>query len=144
MSSKIIIIATIALVLLGTSLLFIIESFNHDYDYRKNWSVVYFNDPNYESIRGQDDPWKLKFTIENHQGEKAEYSYKVFVNDEQVTDGKAEIKKGEKKIISPRVNFKDVLSAFEKNDQPIKITIEVDTEDREYEIYKYISLVAKQ
>ena len=106
--------------------------------------MVYFNDPNYESIRGQDDPWKLKFTIENHQGEKAEYSYKVFVNDEQVTDGKAEIKKGEKKIISPRVNFKDVLSAFEKNDQPIKITIEVDTEDREYEIYKYISLVAKQ
>ena len=69
MSSKIIIIATIILLIVSFSVLFVIEAKNHNYDYNKAWSVVYFENP-------QDN--SLDFAIENHEGAEAEYGYQDF------------------------------------------------------------------
>ncbi len=68
MSSKIIIIATILLLIISFSVLFVIEAKNHDLDYKKSWSVVYFDNPGDNSI---------DFVIENHLGEKTEYNYEI-------------------------------------------------------------------
>ena len=70
MSSKIIIIATVILLITSFSVLFVIEAKNHDYDYNKAWSVAYFENPRDNS---------LDFAIENHEGSKSEYGYKVFI-----------------------------------------------------------------
>lgn len=119
MSSRIIIIATTILLIVSFSILFVIEAKNHNYDYKKSWSVVYFDNPRDNS---------LNFAIENHQGEKAEYDYKIFVGDDKVIDDKIEIEAGTKQKISP------VLDG-EKLDNS-KIMIVVSYKDTEYKIYK--------
>src|SRR4030042_2146251 len=94
MSGKIIIIATIILLIISFSVLFVIEAKNHDYDYKKSWSVVYFENPRDDS---------LDFVIENHQGEKAEYDYKILIGNDKVIDEKVEIEAGAKQKLSPIV-----------------------------------------
>jgi hypothetical protein len=119
MSSKIIIIATIILLIVSFSILFVIEAKNHDYDYRKSWSVVYFENPRDDS---------LDFVIENHQGEKADYGYKILIGNDKVIDDNIEIEATAKQKISP------VLSGEKLNDS--KIMIVVGFKDTEYKIYK--------
>lgn len=121
MSSKIIIIATIILLLVSFSALFIIEAKNHDFDYKKSWSVVYFENPRDNS---------LDFAIENHEGAKAEYDYKIFLDNDKVIDDKVEIEAGAKQKIAP------VLDS--EKDSGAKVSIEVSAKDLKYKIYKNI------
>ncbi len=119
MSSKIIVIVTIILLLVSFSVLFVIEAKNHNYDYKKSWSVIYFANPGDNS---------LDFAIENHEGGKTEYGYKILLGDDKVIDEKVEIETGTKQKISP------VIEGEKLRDK--KITIVVDYKDAEYKIYK--------
>jgi hypothetical protein len=119
MSSKIIIIATVILLVISFSVLFVIEAKNHNYDYNKSWSVVYFENPRDES---------LDFAIENHEGEKSEYGYKVFVGDNKVIDEKVEIDAGATQKISPVIPSDQLRGN--------KILIDVNYKGTEYKIYK--------
>ncbi len=121
MSSKIIIITTTVLLVASFSLLFVIEAKNQDYDYKKTWSVVYFENPRDTS---------LDFVVENHQGKKAEYKYEVSIGEKKMIDEAVEIKAGEEKKISPVLE-----NSIEKNGQ---IEIVVEFNDAEYRIYKNI------
>lgn len=121
MSSKIIIIATIILIIVSFSVLFVVESKNHSYDYKKSWSVVYFENP-----RGN----SLDFVIENHQGEKANYSYKIFIGNDKVIDENTEIEAAAKQKISPILNNEKLNGS--------RAMIIVGYKDAEYKIYKDI------
>jgi len=119
MSSKIIIIATVILLIASFSVLFVIESKNHDYDYKKAWSVVYFENPRDES---------LDFAIENHEGQDGKYNYNVFAGDDELIDGDIDIPAGAKQKISPVIPNEKL---SEK-----KILIDVNYKGTEYKIYK--------
>jgi len=119
MSGKIIIIATIILLIASFSVLFVIEAKNHSYDYKKAWSVAYFENPSDDS---------LDFTIENHQGEYAEYDYKIFIGDSKVIEDKAGIDAAAKQKISP------VLGG--EISRGSKIMIIIGYKDAEYKLYK--------
>lgn len=119
MSSKIIIIATVILLIVSFSVLFVIEAKNHSYDYNKAWSVVYFENPRDNS---------LEFAIENYEGSKSEYSYRVFINDDKVIDEKVEIEAGAKQKISPVIPSEKLMGN--------KILIDVSYKNTEYKIYK--------
>lgn len=121
MSSKIIIIATIILLIISFSVLFVIEAKNHDYDYKKSWSVVYFENPRDDS---------LDFTIENHEGKKMTYNYEISIDGKKVSSDKVEIEKGTLQKIVPVLDLDKEKSA--------KITIEVTADDLKYRIYKNI------
>ncbi|MCX6762316.1 MAG: hypothetical protein NT093_00870 [Candidatus Moranbacteria bacterium] len=121
MSSKIIIVATVIFLIASFSVLFVIEAKNHDYDYKKAWSVVYFENPRDDS---------LDFAVENHEGEKSEYGYKIFINDDKVIDEKVEIDAGAKQKISPVIP-NERLSGN-------KILIDVSHKNTEYKIYKNV------
>jgi hypothetical protein len=121
MSSKIIIIATVALLIISFSALFAIEAKNHDYDYNKSWSVVYFEKP---------DDNSLNFAIENHLGEKKEYSYSILVDEKKVAEGNVEIESGQTQEVVP-------LLELEKN-YPTRVSAEVTAGDLKYRIYKDI------
>lgn len=118
MSSKIIIIATIILLIASFAALFVVEKKNHDFDYKKSWSVVYFENPRDRS---------LDFTIENHKGEKLTYNYEILVDDKKIAEDKVEIEKGAKQKIVPMI---DLDSGSQK------ISIEVKAKDIDYKIYK--------
>ena len=120
MSSKIIIITILALLLIGFSILFITEARNHNYDYKKDWVAVYFENPRDNS---------LDFSIENHEGEKITYDYKILVNDDKIAESEVEIEKGVKQKISPTLDIN--ISNGTK-----KIMIIVNNKDTEYKIYK--------
>ena len=122
MSSKIIIITIIALLLIGFSILFVVEARNHNYDYKKDWVAVYFENP---------DDNSLDFAIENHQGENITYGYKIFINDNKAAESEIAIEKGARQKISPAIE-KNKLNGAEK------ITIIVSNKDAEYKIYKSI------
>jgi hypothetical protein len=119
MSSKIIIIATIILLIVSFSVLFIVEAKNHSYDYKKSWSVVYFENPRDNS---------LDFVIENHQGEKASYGYKVFIGDNKVIENNVDIEAAAKQKISPIIPNEKISEN--------KILIDVSYKDTDYKIYK--------
>lgn len=119
MSSKIIIIAVAVLLIASFSVLFVIESKNHNYDFNKAWNVVYFENPRDNS---------LDFAIENHEGEKSEYGYKIFVGDNKVIDEKVEINAGAKQQISPVIPSEKLSGN--------KILIDVSYKDTDYKIYK--------
>lgn len=119
MSSRVIIVTTGALLLVSFSVLFVVEAKNHNYDYKKSWSAVYFENPRDNS---------LDFTIENHQGEKIEYDYEISIGDDKVIDEKVKIEAGAKQKIQPGIENERL-----KNQ---KITITVSFKDRKYEIYK--------
>jgi hypothetical protein len=121
MSSKIIIIATVIFLIASFSVLFVIESKNHDYDYKKAWSVVYFENPRDDS---------LDFAVENHEGEKSEYSYKIFINGDKVIDDKVEIDAGGKLEVSPVIPSERLSGN--------KILIDVSYKNTEYKIYKNV------
>ncbi len=119
MSGKIIIITTIILLITSFSALFIIETKNHNYDYKKSWSVVYFENPRDDS---------LDFAIENHEGKNAKYSYKIFINDKKIIDEEIEIAAGAKQKIQPIIEKGELKGN--------KITIITTYKDTEYKIYK--------
>ena len=119
MSSKIIIIAVAVLLIACFSVLFVIEAKNHSYDYNKAWSVVYFENPRDNS---------LDFAIENHEGQSAEYGYRVFVGDNKVIDESIEINAGATQKISPVIAGERLMGN--------KILIDVSYKDTEYKIYK--------
>lgn len=121
MSSKIIIIATVILLIASFSVLFVIEANNHDPDYKKAWSVVYFENPRDDS---------LVFAIENHEGQSSEYGYKIFINDNKVIDEQLEIDAGATQKISP------VIPSEKLKGQ--KVLIDVNYKDTEYKIYKSV------
>ena len=121
MSSKIIIIATVILLIASFSVLFVIEAKNHSYDYNKAWSVAYFENPRDNS---------LDFAIENHEGENFAYGYKVFIGDEKVIDEKVEIDVGATQKISPVIPSERLSGN--------KILIDVSYKDTDYKIYKSI------
>jgi len=119
MSSKIIIIATITLIIAGFSVLFVIEAKNHNYDYKKTWSVMYFENPRDDS---------LDFVIENHEGQNASYGYKIFANDSKLIEGNIDIKAGVKQKISPVLDSEKIKDS--------RVMIDVSYNDTEYKIYK--------
>jgi hypothetical protein len=119
MSSKIIIIATVILLIASFSVLFVIEAKNHDYDYNKTWSVVYFENPRDNS---------LDFAIENHEGQSAEYGYRIFVGDNKVIDKSVEINAGAAQKISPVIPSEQLAGN--------KILIDVNYKETDYKIYK--------
>lgn len=119
MSSKIIIIATVILLIVSFSVLFVIEAKNHDPDYKKVWSAVYFENPRDNS---------LDFAIENHEGQDAKYNYNIFVGNDELIDSEVEIKAGVMQKISP------VIPNEKLKDQ--KVLIDVNYKDTEYKIYK--------
>ena len=119
MSSKIIIIATIILLIVSFSVLFVVETKNHDYDYKKAWSVVYFENPRDNS---------LDFTIENHEGKKMVYDYEILIDGKKLSENKIEIEKGAKQRIVP------VLDSGKNSG--VNISIEVSADDLRYRIYK--------
>jgi hypothetical protein len=119
MSSKIVIIATVILLIASFSVLFVIEAKNHSYDYNKSWSVAYFENPRDNS---------LDFAVENHEGAKAEYGYKVYINDDKVIDDKVEIDAGATQKISPVIPSERLMGN--------KVLIDVSYKDTEYKIYK--------
>jgi hypothetical protein len=121
MSSKIIIIATAILLIASFSILFVIETKNHNPDYKKSWAVVYFENPENNS---------LDFTIENHLGEKTEYEYEILADGRKIAKEKVEIEAGEKLKIAPVLEF--------EKEKPAKISIEVSAGDLKYGIYKKI------
>lgn len=121
MSSKIIIIATVILLLISFSVLFAIETRNHNYDYKKSWSVVYFTNPGDNS---------LDFAIENHEGAKADYKYEIFSGDKKVIESEVEIEKGAKQKISPVIEGERLKDS--------KVMVAIDYKDAEYKIYKNI------
>ncbi|MDI6778152.1 MAG: hypothetical protein QMD77_03085 [Patescibacteria group bacterium] len=123
MSSKIIVITTIILLIISFSVLFVIEAKNHDFDYKKSWSVVYFENPRDNS---------LDFTIENHEGEKMEYDYEILIDDKKVAEDEVGIEKGAKQEIIP------VLDLYKNS--PANITIEVSAKDLKYRIYKNLGI----
>ncbi len=120
MSSRIIIITTLALLLASFAALFVIEAKNHDYDYKKSWSVVYFENPGDNS---------LDFAIENHQGEKAGYAYKVLLNGKEEIKSEAVIEKGSTQEIAPVLGGDDLGKGG-------KVEIVVSRENTDYTIYK--------
>jgi hypothetical protein len=130
MSSKIIIIATAVLLIVSFSVLFVIEAKNHSYDYNKAWSVVYFENPRDlpEAAASLQAGASLDFAIENHEGSKSEYGYKVFVGDEKVIDESVEIAAGATQKISPVIPSERLAGN--------KILIDVNCKDTEYKIYK--------
>lgn len=119
MSSKIIIITTIVLLIASFSALFVIEAKNHDPDYKKSWSVVYFENPRDDS---------LDFAIENHEGADARYNYNVFVGNDELIDSEVEIKAGATQKISPVIP--------DEKSKGQKVLIDVNYKDMEYKIYK--------
>jgi hypothetical protein len=121
MSSKIIIIATVILLIVSFSVLFIVETKNHDYDYKKSWSVVYFENPRDDS---------LDFAIENHEGEKMEYDYEILIDGKKVFGNKVEIEKGAQQKIVPVLDL--------DKDNGVDVSIEVNADDLKYRIYKNI------
>jgi hypothetical protein len=130
MPAKIIIIATIILLIVSFSMLFVIEAKNHNYDYKKSWSVVYFENPRdlpeaAASLQASDS---LDFVIENHEGKNAEYTYKIFINDEKIIEEEIEIAAGAKQKISPVIE--------KEKSKGNKITVIVTYRDTEYKIYK--------
>jgi len=121
MSSKIVIITAIILLVVSFSVLFVIETKNHNYDYNKAWSVAYFENPRDDS---------LDFAIENHEGAKAEYGYKILINNDKLIDEKVEINAGATQKISPVIPSEKLKGN--------KILIDVSYKDTEYKIYKNI------
>jgi hypothetical protein len=119
MSSKIIIIATVILLIVSFSVLFVVEAKNHDYDYNKSWSVAYFENPRDDS---------LDFAIENHEGSNAEYGYRIFISGNKVIDEKVEISAGAKQKISPVIPSEKLKGNV--------IRVDVAYKDTEYKIYK--------
>lgn len=119
MSSKIIIIATVVLLIASFSVLFVIEAKNNNYDFNKAWSVVDFENPRDNS---------LDFAIENHEGVKAEYGYRIFVGDNKVIDENAEINAGAKQKISPVIPSERLSGN--------KVLIDVNFKGTDYKIYK--------
>jgi hypothetical protein len=119
MSSKIIIIATVVLLIISFSVLFVVETKNHDLDYKKSWSVVYFENPRGDS---------LDFAIENHEGEKMEYNYEVLADGKKITGDIIEVEAGKTQQIVPLLDLA-------KNDGA-RISIEVSAGDLSYRIYK--------
>lgn len=119
MSSKIIVIAAVILIIASFSVLFVIEAKNHNYDYNKSWSVVYFENPRDNS---------LEFMIENHEGSQASYDYKIFINDEKVIEEKVDVNAGAKQEILPVIPSEKLAGN--------KILIEVSYKDSNYKIYK--------
>jgi len=119
MSSKIIIIAAAILIIASFSVLFVIDAKNHNYDYNKAWSVVYFEKPRDNS---------LDFAIENHEGAQAEYGYRIFVGDNKVIDEQVEIDAGATQKISPVLDSEKLKGN--------KILIDVNYKGTDYKIYK--------
>jgi len=119
MPSKIIIIAIVVLLIASFATLFVIEAKNHDYDYKKAWSVVYFENPRDES---------LDFAIENHEGESANYAYQIFSNDAKLIEGNIDIKAGATQKISPVLDGEKIKGT--------RVMIDVRYKDADYRIYK--------
>ena len=119
MSSKIIIIAVVILLIVSFSVLFVIEAKNHNFDYKKAWSVAYFENPRDDS---------LDFAIENHEGSDAKYQYKVSINDDNVIDSEVDIKAGAKQQISPVLDSEKIKGS--------RVMVVVRYNDIDYKIYK--------
>jgi len=125
MSSKVIIIATLLLIAVSFSVLFVIETKNHNYDFDKSWTVVYFDNPRNSS---------LEFMIENHQGSKTEYAYEIFVNDQSVAKNRVEIAAGAKQKIEPILD----LNKYRAGSENARVEIDVSLGEVKYKIYKDI------
>jgi len=130
MSSKIIVIATIILLLVSFSVLFVVETKNHDLDYKKSWSVAYFENPRdlpeaAASLQAGDS---LDFAIENHEGEKMKYSYEILADGKKIAEGQVEIEAGETRQVAPLFDLE------RKNDA--RVSLEISAKDLKYRIYK--------
>jgi hypothetical protein len=99
--------------------LFVIEAKNNSYDYKKAWSVVYFENPRDNS---------LDFAIENHEGQDVSYNFNVFVDGDELIDSDVEIKAGATQKISPVIPDEKLKGQ--------KVLVDVNYKDTEYKIYK--------
>lgn len=119
MTSKIIVITIAVFLIASFSVLFLIEAKNHDYDYKKAWSAVYFENPRDDS---------LDFAIENHEGKDEKYGYQIFSNENRLAEGEIEVKTGAKQKISPILPGEKIAGA--------RVMIEVRYKDEKFKIYK--------
>ena len=79
------IILFIALILIVSSIfLFAVSDKNMDPNYKKDWWVVYFENPADNS---------LNFTIENHS-DKSNFNWEILVDDQEANEGNINIVKG--------------------------------------------------
>ncbi|MFA5871163.1 MAG: hypothetical protein WC858_00400 [Parcubacteria group bacterium] len=129
MQSKIIIIATIILFIAGIAVLFMIESLNHNYDYGKSWSVVYFSKPSDNSA---------DFTIENHQGADENYKYSYQINGEAVSTGETEVPAGGKVTVAPPQEYEMKLQEARESVSAPNVIVDVILDSSEYKINKVI------
>ena len=71
--------------------LFVVEAKNHDNQYNKQWSIVYFISPNESN---------LNFAIENYENEPVTYTYQITTpSGELKEENKVSLEAGEKKEI---------------------------------------------
>lgn len=79
------IILFITILLIASSvLLFAVSEKNMDPNYKKNWWVVYFENPADNS---------LNFTIENHS-DKNNFHWEISVDNQKINEGNIDIQKG--------------------------------------------------
>jgi len=106
----------IALFTVTSAYLFFVDSRDNSLDFRKDWWVVYFNEPKDDS---------LDFVIENHS-EKNKFHWEALDGKNKIDEGNVEIDKGDLKLIfATAENMKDK-----------KMTIQVSDGAEKKEIYK--------
>ncbi len=116
-TSRTIIIVTALIFLVGLIFLYIWEAKNRNYDYRKSWSAVYFNNPNDDS---------LIFTIENHENKDANYQIKFFVEGKARNESEVVVPSSQKRIFDPKIDKGEVEN----------VSIEVRTDQKKYNLSK--------
>lgn len=111
-----IILFIITMFILSSVYLFIVSEKNMDADYKKNWWILYFENPSSDSTN---------FVIENHS-QKSNFHWEVWVGDEKMQEADFAIPKGQKKGFMAGV----------QNLGDKKITIMVSDGENKKEIYK--------
>lgn len=118
MASKRIIIFIVAVFILSSAYLFYIDQRESDFNFGKNWWVIYFDESKSLS-------WN--FSIENHS-DKNNFKYEIFDGKNKVDEGEAVIGKGETRDIDLDQKVGHIESG--------KITITVSDGSEKKEIYK--------
>lgn len=103
---------------MASAYLFFVDSRDNSLDFRKDWWVVYFDEPKSLS-------WN--FSIENHS-DKNDFKYEIFDGKNKVNEGDAVIGKGETRNI--------ILDQKVGHLESGKITILVSDGEKKKEIYK--------
>ncbi|MCX6766068.1 MAG: hypothetical protein NT136_03880 [Candidatus Moranbacteria bacterium] len=111
-----IILSFIIILLASFFYLAYVEQRQADYDYQKNWWVVYFENPKGDL---------LDFVIENHSSQN-NFHWEVLAEKDKVKEGDVNIAKGVREII--KLNIDNSIAG--------KITVSITSGEEKKEIYK--------